>query len=124
MQLPHRQQHSLGFTLIEMLVSLALFAVVVTMSVGSLLILIDANGKAQSTQLVVTNLSFALDSMTREMRTGFNWDCHNRVSESSPPIPGGNDTDDCPSGHNALSIVESGSSITGGSSSAGISITS
>jgi len=59
-----------GFTLIEMIVSLALFSVVVTISVGSLLILIASNRQLQDEQAVLANLSFALDSMTREIRTG------------------------------------------------------
>lgn len=98
-----------------MLVSISLFAMVVTMSVGVLLVLIDANGRAQSMQLVMTNLSFALDSMTREIRTGTNWYCGSSVGE--PPIPtdasdSAAATDDCVDG-NYISISESGDSLTG-----------
>lgn len=106
-----------GFTLVEMLVSISLFAVVITMSVGTLLVLIDANGRAQSMQLVMTNLSFSLDSMTREIRTGFNWYCGTHSgSPGTFPVPTENgdlvgSVNDCGSG-NYISIVESGNSLT------------
>lgn len=99
-----------GFTLVEMLVSIALFAVVATIGVSTLLVLINVNGKAQGMQLIMTNLSFALDSMTRELRTGFDWDC--RVNSSSnPDIALAGEHSDCSSG-NYISVVESGSATT------------
>lgn len=64
-----------GFTLIEMMVSLALFSMVVTVSVGALLMLVGTNDQLQGEQSVMTNLSFALDSMTREIRTGTDYYC-------------------------------------------------
>lgn len=70
-----------GFSLIEVLVSLSIFTVVVTVSVGTLLVLIDANSKSQSMQLVMTNLTFALDSMTREIRTGDAYYCADSDSQ-------------------------------------------
>lgn len=71
----NKKQQSQGFTLVEMLVSVALFAVTVTISMGSLLVLIDANAKSQTVQNAVTNMSFAVDSMTRIMRTGTDYYC-------------------------------------------------
>ncbi len=64
-----------GFTLIELLVSIALFSIVMTISVGTLLSIVDANRKAQSLRIVTDNLAFALDSMTRTIRTGYSIDC-------------------------------------------------
>lgn len=107
-----QQRSTAGFTLVEMLVSLSLFTVVLTMSVGTLLILINANGRAQSMQLVMTNFTFALDSMTREVRTGFNWYCMD-AGASPPSIPEREELQGCGSNPGeALSIVESGSSLT------------
>ena len=79
-------RNTAGFTLIEMIVSLALFSVVVTISVGSLLILIASNRQLQDEQAVLANLSFALDSMTREIRTG---SAYVATSWSSQTIVGG-----------------------------------
>lgn len=64
-----------GFTIIEMIVSLGVFSIVITIAVGALLMLIATNQQLQSEQSVMTNLSFALDSMTREIRTGTHYYC-------------------------------------------------
>jgi len=69
-----------GFTLIEMMVAVALFSVVMLVSVGSLLSLIDASKRAQGIQSVMNNLNVALDGMVRAMRMGQNYesnDVHN-----------------------------------------------
>jgi prepilin-type N-terminal cleavage/methylation domain-containing protein len=67
-----------GFTLIEMIVSLGVFSVVVTTTVGAILVLVNTNLQLQAEQSVMTNLSFALDAMTREMRTGYKYYCDER----------------------------------------------
>ena len=72
----HTQVSSIrGFSLIEMMVSLTVFSIVMTISIGTLLIMVDANAKAQALYSSTTNLSFALDSMTREMRMGYHYYC-------------------------------------------------
>src|SRR6056297_849303 len=82
----YHKQTTAGFTLIEMIVSLALFSVVVTISVGALLVLIASNRQLQDEQAVLTNLSFALDSMTREIRTGSAYVCRSRPNTSGSSI--------------------------------------
>ncbi len=64
-----------GFSLIELMVSLTIFSIVMTLSISTLLVLIDANAKAQALSSSMTNLSFALDSMTRNIRTGKDFRC-------------------------------------------------
>lgn len=103
-----------GFSLIELLVSLSLFTIVMTMAVGTLLVLIDANAKAQNIQASFTNVVFALDSMTRELRTGTKYYC--RTAVSAPTSDPGDSTDDCATfseNANYISVVEGGSSLTG-----------
>lgn len=73
-----------GFTLVEMIVSLALFSIVITISVGALLVLIGTNEQLQGEQTVMTNLSFALDSMTREIRTGTEYFCFRTQNQNGP----------------------------------------
>jgi prepilin-type N-terminal cleavage/methylation domain-containing protein len=129
-----RSTSQLGFSLIEMIVSLGLFSVVITISVGALLMLIATNEQLQSEQTVMTNLSFALDSMTREIRTGTNYYCDSNTSASNP-VSGNifrhgnsldgtlvNSTNDCPNGLTAaghkvqgLAFIEGGDSVTGSS---------
>lgn len=104
-----------GFSLIEVLVALSLFTIVTTVSVGTLMVLIDANIKQQGAQVIVTNVSFALDSMTREIRTGFHYYCRNNIGNNSQTT--GTSTRNCPHGANSLVITESGQSLTEGKGS-------
>ena len=67
---PMKNQKRQGFSLIEIMVSLAIFAIVVVVATGALLSTIDATKKAQATQTVLTNLNLALEGMTREIHTG------------------------------------------------------
>ncbi len=64
-----------GFTLIEMIVSIAIFSIVVVMALGALLVIIEANSKSKSVKLVVNNLNMALESMSRELRVGYDYNC-------------------------------------------------
>lgn len=64
-----------GFSLVELMVALTIFSIVMMIGVGTLLVLIDANAKAQAISSAMTNLTFAIDSMTRNIRTGKNYYC-------------------------------------------------
>ena len=59
-----------GFTLIEMLVSVALFSIVLVIAMGAILTVIDSNRKAQTLTSVMNNLNFAFESITRTIKTG------------------------------------------------------
>lgn len=59
-----------GFTLVEMIVSMAIFIVVALIAVGALLKVMDANRKSLNLKTAINNLNFALESMSREMRVG------------------------------------------------------
>ena len=65
-----RDTPSRGFTLVEMIVSVALFAIVMVVCVGALLSLVNANRKAQALQSVINNLNIALDGIVRNTRMG------------------------------------------------------
>ncbi len=73
----HQSHHTSrgGFTLIELLVSVSLFVVVMMVSIGTLLSLVDANRKSQSLKAVTNNVNFALDTMSRTLRTGSDIEC-------------------------------------------------
>ncbi|HEY4501473.1 MAG TPA: type II secretion system protein [Candidatus Paceibacterota bacterium] len=64
-----------GFTLIEMLVSVAIFSVVMVIALGALLAMSESDRKAQTLKSVINNLNFSLDAMARSMRTGVNYHC-------------------------------------------------
>lgn len=64
-----------GFTLIEILVSVALFSVVMVVALGALISLSSAVRRAQAINTTINNLAGAFDSMTRNIRTGTNYYC-------------------------------------------------
>lgn len=64
-----------GFTLIELLVSIGVFSVVMTMAAGAYLVMIHLNERAQAVALASDNLSFALENMVRNVRTGTHYLC-------------------------------------------------
>ena len=81
-----------GFTLIEMIVALGVFLIAVLISTSSLLALTNAQRKALIFQSTQDNLSFALETMTRDIRTGDSYHCADDVSLVPTDCPSGNDT--------------------------------
>lgn len=61
---------SRGFTLVELMVSVALVASVVSMATGAYLIMIALNREAQAQATSINNLSHSLESMVRTIRSG------------------------------------------------------
>ena len=59
-----------GFTLVELLVAVSLFVVVSTVSIMALITIKEANAKAQVKRNVLSNLSFAVENMARNLRVG------------------------------------------------------
>lgn len=72
-----------GFTLIELMVSVSLFAIIMTISMGSILSVFDANKKSESLRTVLDNLNFTLEAMTRTIRFGTNYHCNADVGTQS-----------------------------------------
>lgn len=83
-----RQSHSRAFTLVEMIVSLGIFAVVAVVALGALARIITANQKAQTLEAAMTNLNFGLDAMSRELRVGTDYECLSDVSPNTVITPG------------------------------------
>lgn len=64
------KQKNRGFTLVEMLVSIALFAIVLVITLGSIMTIVDVNRKSQSLTIVMNDLNFVLENITRSVKTG------------------------------------------------------
>lgn len=92
-----------GFTLIEMIVSVGIFAIVMTVALGVLLAVSQADRKAETMKSIMDNLNFSLESMTRAIRTGRSYSCGESLS-------GG----DCAaSGNQAFSFIDvNGNTVT------------
>jgi prepilin-type N-terminal cleavage/methylation domain-containing protein len=71
-----RESSSTAFTLIEVLVSVSIFAIVMLIATGAVFSIVEANKKTHSLKSVMTNLNFALESMARDMRVGFGYTCN------------------------------------------------
>lgn len=59
-----------GFTLIELMVSVSIFAIVLMMALGTMLTILDSNRKARTLTEVMNNVNFSLENITRSMKTG------------------------------------------------------
>lgn len=66
-----------GFTLVEMLVASAIFTVFMVVAVGALMSIISANDRAQAIKTVIDNVTFAVDDMARNIRSGTNYEGSN-----------------------------------------------
>ena len=62
-----------GYTLIELVVAVGLFALIMTLVSGAYIMMISINRQAQGISTGIDNLSFALETMTRTIRTGTNY---------------------------------------------------
>jgi prepilin-type N-terminal cleavage/methylation domain-containing protein len=85
-----------GFTLVEVMVAVSIFAIIVTVGIGALLNMNLAYAKSRSQQQVMDQLNFVLETMMREIRTGNTYHCEpdNDVYQSFPqdcnsPVDGG-----------------------------------
>jgi prepilin-type N-terminal cleavage/methylation domain-containing protein len=103
-----------GFTIVEMMVALALFTVVMTIATGAFLSLIGGSGKLQGEATVMTSLNFVMDSMTREIRTGTHYYCK---ADAELTLNDLTSTQNCTNGVDTLSFLESGASLSDGSTS-------
>ena len=87
-----------GFTLIELMVAISIFIVVMTISMGSILGIFDANRKSRSLKTVLNNLNLSIESMSKEMRFGTNYHC----GSGNVEVP-----QNCPSGETLISFLSS-----------------
>ncbi|KKW46894.1 MAG: hypothetical protein UY97_C0002G0005 [Parcubacteria group bacterium GW2011_GWB1_57_6] len=70
-----RRGFGAGYTLIELVVAVGLFALIMTLASGAYLVMIGVNQQSQGIATGINNLSFALETMTRAIRTGTNYSC-------------------------------------------------
>jgi prepilin-type N-terminal cleavage/methylation domain-containing protein len=90
-----------GFTLIEMMVSVSIFIVIMTVSMGALLGVYAANRKFEALKTVMDNLNLSVESMSREMRFGTAYHCDTAGGLTSVSTP-----QNCPSGNTAMAFLD------------------
>src|SRR4051812_7330740 len=87
--------HNKGFTLLEMIVAIAIFTVVAFMAISALLTTFNANTKAQSSRKLVDNVAFAFEDLVRNARIGMDYHCEATAPASNDDI---GMTQDCSDG--------------------------
>lgn len=68
-------QKNKAFTLIELMIATSLFTIIMLMGIGSLVASSNSAKAAQKLRTAVDNVNFAMESMTRELRTGSYFYC-------------------------------------------------
>ncbi len=63
-----------GFTLIEVMVSVSIFTIIVTVGIVALLTINNAYRKSQTQRQAIDSLTFMMESMSRRIRTAATWD--------------------------------------------------
>ncbi len=79
------QNKNLGFTLIEIMVSVSIFAIILLVTSGSIFTVFDANRKSQNLRSVMDNLNYSLESMTRTIRFGNTYHCDRTQGITTQP---------------------------------------
>jgi prepilin-type N-terminal cleavage/methylation domain-containing protein len=95
----HRAQR--GYTLIELMVSIAIFSVVMLLVTGAYLTLISLDQRARAQNDIVNSMSFAVDSVGRSLRTGSGYICGGTNVGASEDGQG-----NCPDGDSQMSFTD------------------
>lgn len=72
-----------GFTLIEVMVSVAIFSIIVTIGIGSLLSINTAHKKALANKTALDSVNFVMESIAKSIRTGDYYSCTDYSSATS-----------------------------------------
>ena len=97
----NKLKNNRAFTLVELIIAVALFTLVAFISIGAILSVYDANKRAQASKTVVDNLNLSIENMARMIRFGSSYYCG--ISSSG--------TSDCPTGGDSISVTFDGSRI-------------
>lgn len=84
-----------GISLVEIIVSMGLFALLMTVGAGAVVNVLDARNKAREIRMAVDNVSTALEYMSRELRFGYDFDCEDRGWRH-----------DCPAGDETIRFLD------------------
>jgi prepilin-type N-terminal cleavage/methylation domain-containing protein len=95
-----------GFTLIELMVSVSIFAVVMTICMGAIMTVFNANRKSETVRAVMDNLNSSLEEMTRSIMFGSTYHCDITVGDIATPAP-----NDCGGGASSLVLKLSDGSV-------------
>ncbi len=92
-----------GYTILETMIAISLFIVIVMAGMGALLNANLLSNKAQNMRSIMDNLSFIVEDMGRNMRTGYTYHCVDSVD----PVLTHTNARSCPSGGGGISFKSS-----------------
>lgn len=79
-----------AFTLIEMMVAIAVFSLVMVTAMSALINVIDANNKARAIKSAINNIHFALEGISKDMRMGTDYGCIDEDANETRCLDTGN----------------------------------
>ena len=74
-----------GYTIIETMIAITLFIIIVMAGMGALLNANLLHQKSQDMRSIVDNLSFVMEEMSRNLRTGFDYQCFDASNPTLSP---------------------------------------
>lgn len=80
-----------GFTLIELMVASSIFMIIVLMAMGALLTTSNSAKRALALRTSMDNINFAMETMTRSIRMGTDYECV--TSSAGVSLPGTQNAD-------------------------------
>jgi len=84
-----------GYTIIETMIAVSLFILIVVAGVGALLNANVVHNKSQNMRSIIDNLSFIMEEMSRNIRTGYNYRCVSTWSVADIGAPTLDDVQSC-----------------------------
>jgi type II secretory pathway pseudopilin PulG len=69
------KKYNKGFTLVELIVASGVFMAIMTVALGSLLVTSNYSRKAKALRAAMDNVNYAMDTMSRSLRLGSNYNC-------------------------------------------------
>ncbi len=79
----HQSKHFAGFTLVELIIAMALFISVSTIAVGALFSAQSVNARLQSTHVILDGMNLSYELMSRDIRYGSIFYCGNDITLAS-----------------------------------------
>lgn len=77
-----RKTKNTGYTIIETMIAISIFLIVIMIGMGALLNTSLLHSKSQDMRSIMDNLSFVMDDMSRNLRTGYDYRCSNDTVSS------------------------------------------
>ncbi len=97
-------QKNKGFTLIELMVASSIFAMIMLVCIGALIVTLNTAKNSRALRVAMDNVNFAMESMTRSLRMGTSYYCAEAGSQV-PMRDNKEENQDCENGGTFIAFV-------------------